>query len=205
MAEAVHKTGNGVLVDKYAQKTALRLGVSPDAVRAEFKKFSRAKPTSSDAAEESIEAPVEVQRPTAQEFWLLKLLLLHDELAGWAALHLDANWISHPLARQIVERRLAARTNESWRGLAALLDECETPEMRNLITEAVAEDRKFPNPEQQLADVFKTLRNQFLDRQIAGCVQRASQPEISESERLELLRRQQALRQQKQQPLVARS
>ena len=34
MAEAVHKTGNGVLIDKYAQKTALRLGVTPDAVRA---------------------------------------------------------------------------------------------------------------------------------------------------------------------------
>jgi hypothetical protein len=39
MAEAVHKTGNVVLVDKYAQKTALRLGVSPEAVRAEFSKF----------------------------------------------------------------------------------------------------------------------------------------------------------------------
>ena len=31
IAEAVNKTGNVVLVDKYAQKTALRLGVSPDA------------------------------------------------------------------------------------------------------------------------------------------------------------------------------
>ena len=40
MAEAVHKTGNAVLVDKYAQKTALRLGVSPDAMRGEFKKDS---------------------------------------------------------------------------------------------------------------------------------------------------------------------
>ena len=43
MAEAVHKTGNGVLIDKYAQKTALRLGVTPDAVRAEFRKLSRAR------------------------------------------------------------------------------------------------------------------------------------------------------------------
>src|ERR1019366_10275466 len=43
MAEAVHKTGNVVLVDIYAQKTALRLGVSPDAVRAEFRKLSRAR------------------------------------------------------------------------------------------------------------------------------------------------------------------
>ena len=30
MAEAVHKTGNTVLIDTYAQKTALRLGVSPE-------------------------------------------------------------------------------------------------------------------------------------------------------------------------------
>jgi DNA primase len=39
MAEAVRKTGSAVLVDKYAQKTALRLGVSPEAVRAEFKRM----------------------------------------------------------------------------------------------------------------------------------------------------------------------
>src|SRR5215831_4245230 len=35
MAQAVHKTANRVLIDKYAQKTALRLGVSSDSVRAE--------------------------------------------------------------------------------------------------------------------------------------------------------------------------
>src|SRR5271154_5194688 len=35
MAEAVHKTGSAVLVDTYAQKTALRLGVSMESVRAE--------------------------------------------------------------------------------------------------------------------------------------------------------------------------
>ena len=46
MAEAVHKTGNVVLVDTYAQKTALRLGVSPEAVRAEFKKIPVAKSAS---------------------------------------------------------------------------------------------------------------------------------------------------------------
>ena len=39
MAEAVQKTGNAVLIDKYAQKTALRLGVSPDSMRGEFKKI----------------------------------------------------------------------------------------------------------------------------------------------------------------------
>src|ERR1700690_3371541 len=39
MAEAVRKTGSVVLMDKYAQKTALQLGVSPEAVRAEFSRI----------------------------------------------------------------------------------------------------------------------------------------------------------------------
>jgi len=204
MAEAVHKTGNNVLADKYAQKTALRLGVSPEAVRAEFAKvrspeFGVRSPENEDSASNEPEA--ETPRPSAQEFWLLKLLLLHDDLVAWAALHLDVNWIFHPLVRQIVEKRLAAQTHESWKNLAAFLDECESPEMRGLVTEAVAEDRTIPNPDQQLGDVMLKLRNQFLDRQIAASIQRASQPETSETDRMELLRQQQELRQQKRAPL----
>jgi DNA primase len=204
MAEAVHKTGNVVLVDKYAQKTALRLGVSPEAVRAEFAKvrsseFAVRSPENEDSA--PIEPESETPHPSPQEFWLLKLLLLHDDLVGWAALHLDVNWILHPPARQIVTQRLAAQTNESWKNLAAFLDECESPEMRSLVTEAVAEDRKLPNPDRQLMDVATSLRNQFLDRQIAASIQRASQPETSEADRMELLRQQQELRQQKRAPM----
>ena len=205
MAEAVHKTGNVVLVDKYAQKTALRLGVSPEAVRAEFAKVkvqgSGFKVQESESDEPIMEPEIETPRPSDKEFWLLKLLLLHDDLVGWAALHLDVNWIFHPLVRQIVTQRLAAQTNESWKNLAAFLDECESPEMRSLVTEAVAEDRKLPNPDRQLVDVVTSLRNQFLDRQIAASIQRASQPEISEADRVELLRQQQELRQQKRAPL----
>jgi DNA primase len=201
MAEAVHKTGNGVLIDKYAQKTALRLGVSPESVRAEFSKFkvqgSGFKVPEPESGEPILDSKAEIPRPSDKEFWLLKLLLLHDDLVGWAALHLDVDWILHPLVRQIVERRLAVQTNETWQSLAAFLDECESPGMRGLITEAVAEDRKIPNPDQQLADVVLKLRNQFLDRQIAASIQRASQPETSETDGMELLRQQQELRQQK--------
>ena len=103
--------------------------------------------------------------------------------------------------RQIVGQRLAALKNESWQNLAAFLDECESPEMRSLITEAVAEDRAIPNPELQLADVILKLRNQFLDRQIAALTQKASQPEIPDAERAALLREQQELRRQKQSKL----
>jgi DNA primase len=204
MAEAVHKTGNNVLADKYAQKTALRLGVSPEAVRAEFAKVRSPESgvrSSENEDATSNEPEAETPRPSTQEFWLLKLLLLHDDLVGWAALHLDVNWILHPLVRQIVEKRLAAQTHESWKNPAAFLDECESAEMRALVTEAVAEDRKIPNPDQQLADVTLKLRNQFLDRQIAASIQRASQTEISETDRMELLRQQQELRHQKRAPL----
>ena len=97
MTEAVHKTGNVVLVDTYAQKTALRLGVSAESVRAEFKKNPKpmAAPVEEDPAETSFEsaAPVEESRPPALEFHLLKLLLLNDELISPAAAHLNLEWV----------------------------------------------------------------------------------------------------------------
>ena len=199
MAEAVRKTGSAVLIDKYAQKTALRLGVSPEAVRAEFKKIPAAKTTSVESESETFEstASPETARPSPHEFHLLKLILLHDNLVAWAALHLDANWILHPHVRQIVAQRLAAQSGETWQSLGAFLDASDSNEMRSLITELVDEDRKIPNPDQQLADVVLKLRNQFFDRQITALTQKASQPEISEAQKLELLHKQQKLREQK--------
>ena len=205
MAEAVHKTGNSVLVDTYAQKTALRLGVSPEAVRAEFAKVRKAEDWSQRLENEQLVSSESeaASRPSPQEFWLLKLLLLHDDLAAWTALHLDVNWIAHPLTREIVLQRLAMQKEETWKSLAAFLDAFETSEARDLVTEAAAEDRKIPNPEQQLADVTLKLRNQSLDRQIALLTQKAGQPDVSDAEKIELLRQQQKLREQKRTPLAA--
>jgi DNA primase len=204
MSEAVHKTGSAVLIDTYAQKTALRLGVSTEAVRAEFKKVPASRPIAPEGAdEESFEnaEAVESARPSPAEFQLVKLVLLHDELVAWAALHLDLNWIAHRLARQIVERRLAAQKNETWKNLAAFLDECDSAEMRSLVTEAAAEERPIPNPKTQLADVVLKMRNQFLDRQIAALTQKVSQPGIPDEEKVELLRQQQELRAKKRAPM----
>ncbi len=205
MAESVYKTGNGVLIDTYAQKTALRLGVSAEAVRAEFKKTSVPQPAPRESDAESFESaePAEVAaRPSPTEFHLLKLLLLHDDLVRLAALHLDVNWILHAQVRQLVDLRLAAQEHETWHSLADFLDACESAEQRSLITEAVAEDRKIPNPETQLADVALKLRNQFLDRQIAALNHKISQPETNDHDRVVLLREQMNLKEQKRSPLV---
>ena len=202
MADAVQKTGSPALIDTYAQKAALRLGVSPEAVRAEFAKSPRLTPGAASAEPDMEPEPEPLERPSPQEFWLLKLLLVHDALAGWAALHLDPNWISNAGARQIIERRLAAQKNGTWQNLTAFLDESDSAETRSLVTEAATEERPIPNPDKQLADVILKLRNQFLDRHIAALTQRVASPEIPDAQKIELLQAQKKLRQQKASPLA---
>ena len=131
----------------------------------------------------------------------LKILLLHDDLVEWAAAHLDPAWVEHPVARQIIAQRLAAQTNQTWLSLADFLDECDSPEMRSLVTEATTENRAIPYPSLQLKDIATRLRNQSIDRQLAALMQRAHQPETNETDRLELLRQQQELRHCKRQPI----
>jgi len=226
MAEAAHKTGNVVLIDKYAQKTALRLGVSPDAVRAEFRKLARARTPVQAASEGPPEAPAELPPPSPQEYWLLKLALAHESLVPWLAAHLDLAWVQHPLAKDIIRKRLAAQNSQSWTSLAGFLAECQTPELRNLVTEVAVQEPMPPSlaqpladvmtrpateiekargeasPAQHLADVTLRLRNQAIDRQIAALRQRVNQPDVTEPESTGLLRRQQELRLSKGQPLA---
>jgi len=206
MSEAVRKTGNPVLVDKYAQKTALRLGVAPDAVR---KEFSKAGVTPIATAEQDEyfdsaageEGEAAIPRPAMLESWLLKLALRHDHGMDWLAAHLDANWIQHPQVRDIVARRLKAHQEGDWRSIGAFLDGFESPSVRSLITELISDDREIPNPEQQLVDVVLRLRNQFVDQQMAALTQQLSQPGISDAQNMELLQQLQQWRQYKKQPL----
>jgi len=181
--------------------------VAVDAVRKEFAKVKPQPAIGHEdepddavlAGETEAEAPI---RPSNLELHLLKILLLHDELVGWAALHLDANWIVHPLIRQTVDARLAACEHETWHNLAEFLDGCESALQRSLITEAVADERKMPNPETQLADVTLKLRNQFLDQRIGELMHRINSPETADAQRIEFLHEQQQLKQQKRSPLV---
>lgn len=202
MAEAVRKTGNTVLVDKYAQKTALRLGVTPDAVRAEFKKTPSAPvAVEEESFEDATETPPEMPRPSTTEVRLLKLTLMHDSSIDWLAAHLNPNWIQNQVVKDILSRRLQAYTEGTWRNLGLFLDGFESAQIRSLITEATMDKRELPNPEQQLADIALRLRNQFLDGQIAALTQRLSQPETSDADN-GLLREQQQLKQLKRQPLA---
>ena len=211
MAEAVHKTGNVVLIDKYAQKTALRLGVTPDAVRAEFRKLSRAKAPRPPRPRSRRERNAEPASPNpSPEYWLLRLLLSNEDLVGWAADRtgsgLDAACGG---AAQIVARVCGVRT-EAWTRLLPHSSRIEDGAIRGLVTEVVSEPRASAEPERvpkairrsrQARIVGLRLRNQYIDRQFAALQQRVNQPECGDAERLDLLRQQQALRRLKRQPI----
>jgi DNA primase len=197
---AVLKTANAVLIDSVAQKTALRLGVTPDAVRAEFRKLSAAQRPAPPPPDEDIAPAQAEERPGAQETWLLRLMLLDEECLRWLATNLDLDWIQHPRVRQLITLCLDALAEERWRGVAAFLSECDD-DLRQLVTEVSTDERGIPNAGQQLADLTLRLRNQYLDRRVIALIQQAGRPETGDAERLELLRQQQQLQQLKGQPL----
>ena len=199
--EALHKTRNAVLIDKYAQKTALRLGVSAEAVRAEFKKAT--KPVEGREADEPMPEEESASPPSPHEEQLLKLLLAGEEHVEWIAAHLQTDWLSHPIARRIITRRLDAQSSGRWPGAAAFLSEFQDdPAAQQLLSRTLADSRKIPNPEQQCADIVLSLRNQSISREMAALTQRLSQPEAGDAERAELFARQQRLRRQRSAPLV---
>jgi DNA primase len=202
MSGAVQKTNDPTLFEKYAQRTAARLGVGGLAARDRFraatgKPASRAGPASEPPTDE---APAE-PRPNTQEFWLLKILLQNDELLDWSRQHLHLDWIQHSGARKILERRLSVTEDGQAMQPAAILNEFESPHLRVLTTEALAEERTIPNLEQQLTDLTIRLRNQSIDREVATLNQSLGQPNLSPEETAQILHELTTLRATRRAPL----
>lgn len=225
MAEALFKTGNAVLTDTYAQKTAQRLGVSVDALRAEFKRAGRVpRPATTNAEPDAPASVEEAPAPPIGEAWLLKLLLLDqparapeeeedadesvedepapEDLVAWAMDHLDVAWIQHPVVRRLVELRFDAHREGAWRGVAAWLAElAEDAFAQRLVTGQVAEGRSVKNRRIQLADITRKLRDAAIDREMVILDQQLREPGLPGDRAVELLAAQQRLRIAKREPL----
>ena len=201
MTEALHKTGSAVLLDTYAQKTALRLGVASESVRAEFKKSARSKPTPADSSETMPEPEPEQAPPSEREFWLLRFLLSDDEHLNSVAQNLNVSWIQHPTVRQIVAARLEAHANQTWRGVPALIDHLEDSAAASLISEAVTEGCPTAELSRNLSETVRLLRSDSIDRQLATLKLRLAQPGLLESDAVAILNEQAQLRKLKQQPM----
>jgi hypothetical protein len=182
----------------------------------EFKKLNPprflAKPSTEDALTSPLTPEPAGLRPSAPEYWLLKILFIHEDLVEWAAAHLDVNWLRHPLVRTIVSARLNAFSDGTWQGLPAFLHQMEDPITRQLITEAASEKREIPEPEKALKGdaarkgIVETLRNDYLDQQMAELQRRAGQANLSEDEIARIETQKMEIRQMKRQslhPLIA--
>ncbi|KAB2671358.1 MAG: DNA primase [Verrucomicrobia bacterium] len=206
MAEKLQRTGSPVMIETYAQKTAVRLALSADTLRSEFRRAQGAAPRPAD--EESFDEPSgtpELPRPSSQELWLVKFLCLAEApLLEWAVGHLDPNWITHPTARRVIEARLhqagGGGGNLELGGLIAGLEEDDAA--RRLVTEAAAEVRSVPNLEVQLKDATRRFRDAWIERQIAILAVRLADTGLPDEQRLAALGHQQQLRAAKRLPLT---
>jgi DNA primase len=206
MAEAVHKAGSDVLRDTYAQKTALRLGVAADAVRSDFRKGARVQRVEPGGPDEPASAP---ERPPQRECWLLRVLLEREDCVEWVAAHLDSGWLTHPVAREIIARRL--EMPENWPGIAGWLSQLENAEWRTLITEVVADPRPIPDAEGMLKGsstrdgMVKILRDEFIRKRLASITQRLGAKDLPEESQEELMIEKQQLERFVKSPLTPRS
>ena len=207
MAQMVGKAANQVLADKYVQKTALKLSsfaqvqISPEAVRAEFRKTGRPDRMPEQAAAEPAPGDAKGSQPSERDFWLLKYLLASDEIVPAAAAALDLNWVTDRLVRQAVQLRFVAEKEGIWHGIPALLDACDTAELRTLITKAVADDAPGGDIARKARETIAMLRADYIDRELRRLNLRLNQPNLPDTEVHAILQAQAALRKSKQQPL----
>lgn len=202
MAEAVQKANDQALFDRYAQRTAARLGISGLSAQQRFRKALQAQAPAREDHEGETEPDDLSWRPGHHEFWLLRIVLGHDELVDWARTHLHLDWVQNILVRSILEKRFAR--DESGRASEAttILGLLEDPRAQSLVTEALVEDRPIPKPELQLADLVTRLRNESIDKELAAVSQALGAPGIAEQETHRLVREQVELRASKRIPLT---
>jgi len=211
--EALAKTRNAMLIDTHAQKAALRLGVSTDAVRAEFKKTRAAEPRAprddefdraADEADSASAAAIEEAPsvpPTVREMQLLKLLLSASEHRAVAAARLDANWLKSSAVKRIVHRCLEDLEGALPQGAAFLSEFRDDPQAQALIGTALSEQHHIPHPEKQIVDVLTHLRNDYLTAELQRLNRELVHPDVSDERRTDLLQQQQQLRAQRQEVL----
>lgn len=207
MSLALDKAKDEILFDRYARKTAGRLGVDPAQAVQGFKRLLKASapaPRRAEADDALPQEPEEPQRPppSLPESWILKLALLYDEFLEWLKAHLDFHWIEHPDVLAILEIRLSQDEQGMWPAPAAILHELRAVSAQNLLSLAVTEPLKLTDPFVVLRDTLLRLRNVYLDRQLNLIATRLGSPNLTDEESAELFRHQRALHTARLSPLT---
>jgi DNA primase len=213
--EALVKTRNAVLIDTHAQKAALRLGVSVDAVRAEFKK-TRPPAESRNARDEDFDrlagdadsiaaaATDEVPSapPTPREMQLLKLIVSGGDASACAITHLDSQWIQHAAVQRIIQHCAAAQAEPNQTGAALIARFQDDPTAQNLLSDVYAAPEPIPENDQEVFTLLKHLRDDFINAEVRRLGQLAIHPDTDADTQRQLLEKQKLLRDLRQRPLA---
>ncbi|HUS34400.1 MAG TPA: DNA primase [Verrucomicrobiae bacterium] len=205
MSVALDKANDPMLFERYARKTAARLGADPVQAINAFKKLAKETPQQrsradydDDALPQEPEQPA-MARPSHPELWILKLALLDELNLEWLVAHLDFQWIEHAQVRTILEHRLTQREDGLWPSPAELVNDLEDAAAQNLLTEASTDPLKLADPANVLRETLLRLRNVYIDRQL---ILVASQMADVNADLAELVARQKALRVARTAPLT---
>ncbi|HZL78357.1 MAG TPA: DNA primase [Candidatus Limnocylindrales bacterium] len=214
MAEALHKTGNRVLIDTHAQKTALRLGVPPEAVRAEFKKNPSPQLPPVADEEESFESAesIEVSEPSRDEFKVLQLLFKTDEFVAWMSDYFDLNWIKNETVKKIISERIQQHRGNLWYGLPQFLESLNNENLQTLVTKAVSSsyvtdikdysrERALPKPFDDLQGFAMRMRKSHMEDELRKLESLRSTLEPGSAEQIEVIHRLKNLKAHLKQPL----
>lgn len=206
MAEAIGKAQarDQTLFDKYARRTAARLGLSPTAPMEAFRRLAAApRRAAAEPEEGAAEAPrPEMPAPARYEYWLLRLLLACDEVLDWARAHLDPAWIAHATVRTITAHRLAHDADGNPVSPHAILDQLPDADAQALVSQALVDEHPPLQPE-QIAEVAARVRNAQLDRRLTEILQELGTPDLPAEDGRRLLEEQSALRINRKTPLPA--
>jgi hypothetical protein len=103
--------------------------------------------------------------------------------------------------REIISARLKTHAEMSWEGVPPFLTQFEHDAARSLITQAVAANIPTENLFQKITGVVSLLRNEFIDRQLAALTQKLAQPNLADSDFMEIEKQKAQLRTQKKRPI----
>ena len=210
MGQSVQKTGNDVLIDTYAQRTAQRLGVEPAAVRKEFRKVAGTR-TTRTAKEEPLNTVAIPAQLDPREYFVLKVALQVDDVIPWVVAHLDPGWIMTVAIRDIIARRIQGYLDHTWNGIPGLLAQFEDPVLRTLVLDAstrpLVQDsglhhKEIRDPVVELSQTVQRLRDAAIDRQLVSLNARLADPALLDEERVATIHEQMRLRAEKKVPLA---
>jgi DNA primase len=214
MCESVQKTGSPTLIDTYAQRTAQLLSVSPEAVRAEFRRVPATKSRPVGDQEESPETvtSAETSQPPRDEFGILQILFKTDEFIGWMSDCFDPNWISNAAFRKIVEARVREHREKTWRGLPQFLKSLDDENLGALITKAVSlnykervkdhlRGRALPKPFEDLQGFAMRMRKSHMENELRNLESLRSTLEPGSVQQIEVIHKLQNLKAQLKEPL----